>query len=174
MKQPKIIAAGLVALGLAAAGAAIATAQEAVPAEPGQGPRAEMQVKPAHFRGERGDREHGGRDGGRRGHEMFQEIFIQVDADGNGAVTQEEIDTFRANKVAEADTSGDGALSIEEFDTVYRELTRSRMVDAFQRLDADGDGVITDAELDQRFAHVVDRMDRNGDGAISKEDRGRR
>lgn len=109
--------------------------------------------------------------GGRGG--MFRAVFMQIDADKDGKITQAEIDAFRDAKVSGADTSGDGALSIEEFDTIYREMTRSRMVDAFQRLDEDGDGQISKAEMDARFGNVVKFMDRNGDGALSMEDRGR-
>jgi Ca2+-binding EF-hand superfamily protein len=98
-------------------------------------------------------------------------LFEEIDADGDGAVTQAEIDAFRAAKVAGADTSGDGALSIEEFDTLYREFTRWRMVRAFQELDTDGDGVISQAEMDRRFGRVVEQMDRDGDGALTLQDR---
>lgn len=175
MKQSKIFTAGLVALGIATAGAAIATAQDMVPAGPQDGSRAEMQAERAKFRGRDGGH-HGrmGGHGGPGGREGFIELFEQVDSDGNGLVTQEEIDIYRSAKVGEADTSGDGALSIEEFDTIYREMTRSRMVDAFQRLDADGDGVVSEAEMDRRFGSIVERMDRNADGALSLEDRPRR
>lgn len=124
-----------------------------------------------HGKGER----HGARGerfGRHGGGEMMRALFAKVDANGDGSVTQAEIDTYRAGKLAEVDTSGDGALSIEEFDTLYREMTRLQMVRAFQRLDTDGDGVISPAEMDARFGHIVQRMDRNGDGALSIQDRG--
>ena len=111
--------------------------------------------------------------GGPRG-EMFRTILTEVDADKDGAITQAEVDAFRQAKVAGADANSDGGLSIDEFDTVYRELTRSNMVRAFQRLDTDGDGTITKAEMDNRFGNIVKFMDRNDDGKLSKEDRGGR
>lgn len=116
---------------------------------------------------------HGRSSGRRGGSDMMQQLFRQVDADGDGSITQEEIDAFRAKQVSDADTSGDGALSIEEFDTIYRELTQTRMVRAFQRLDTDGDGIISPEEMDARFDGIVKRMDRNGDGALSIDDRSR-
>lgn len=121
-------------------------------------------------RGSRHEGHHGGRHGGRG---MMMQIFDRVDADGDGAVTQAEIDAYRAEQVSAADANGDGALAIEEFDVIYRALTRSRMVDAFQDLDEDGDGVVSPAEMDDRFGSIVERMDRNGDGALGVEDRGR-
>ncbi len=190
MKASRHIATGLVALMLAGSGAAIATAQSQPPAQdqaspdvnvapltPPQAPPMKADFRDHH--GPRGDmRGHEGRWGG-RGFEgdgpgqMFRSIFVEIDANGDGSVTQDEIDTFRASKVSQADASGDGALSIEEFDTLYREFTRERMVRAFQRLDADGDGVISQQEMDRRFGDVVDRMDRNDDGALSLQDRPR-
>ncbi|MFX0543748.1 EF-hand domain-containing protein [Roseovarius sp. S4756] len=122
------------------------------------------------------DGKHGkrhGKHGGRHG-EMMRTVMGQIDADKDGTVTMEEIDAFRAAKLAEIDASGDGALSIEEFDTLYREMTRSRMVDMFQKLDADGDGVISSEEMDSRVGRMVERMDRNDDGVLSAEDRGRK
>lgn len=53
-------------------------------------------------------------------------------------------------------------------------MTWSRMVRAFQRLDVDGDGIISSDEMDGRFGDIVQQMDRNGDGALSVEDRGGR
>jgi Ca2+-binding EF-hand superfamily protein len=89
-------------------------------------------------------------------------------------VTQAEIDTFRAAQLSAADTSGDGSVSLDEFATVYFARIRPQMVDAFQACDDDGDGAITSAELEARFANVVSRLDRDGDGALSLQDRGDR
>ncbi len=103
---------------------------------------------------------------------MFGAMMQKVDADADGAVTQAEIDTFRATLVTGADTSGEGDISLDEFETIYLEMIRDRMVDAFQNLDSDGDGVVTQAEMDQRFGNVVEQMDRNDDGKIDADDRG--
>jgi Ca2+-binding EF-hand superfamily protein len=133
-------------------------------------------VKPGFFAGLKakfGGGE-GGFRGGRGGGEMMQKLLVDVDADKSGSVTQDEINAFRAAKVSAADASKDGALSIEEFSTAYNELMRSRMVDAFQNFDEDGDGSITAAELDMRFGSIVANMDRNGDGVLSPADRPQR
>lgn len=181
MKPSRILPAAVLAVALVGTGALVATAQDSAtlsnttPAASGH----PMPMKAGfrgddHERGERmehrGDHERGERGehrGGRGGPAMFMDLFGQVDADGDGAVTQDEIDAFRTAKIGAADTSGDGALSIEEFETLYREFTRARMVDAFQSLDADGDGTITEAEIDNRVGFIVDRLDRDGDGVLT-------
>lgn len=168
MKPSKLLPAGFLAMVLAGTGALVATAQTADDAAP---TRAEEAAQPAQFRG--GDREHRGggarfaRGGHRGGGEMLRTLFDAVDTDGDGTVTQAEIDAYRAARLTEVDASGDGALSIEEFDTLYRAFTRSRMVDAFQELDADGDGVISADEMDSRVSGFVRRLDRDGDGELT-------
>ncbi|MFP1631297.1 EF-hand domain-containing protein [Zhengella sp. ZM62] len=184
MNRSTLLAAALVAITVTGTGAVVAIAQDGAPQAMGQQMQGMKMMRAGWGDGERGWGRHGGEGrhwgkhhGGRHGMGghggMFRTLFTEVDADKDGKITQAEIDTFREAKVASADASGDGSLSIEEFDTLYREFTRSRMVDAFQRLDDDGDGQITRAELDARLANVVKFMDRNGDGALSMEDRGR-
>lgn len=107
--------------------------------------------------------------GGRRGGGMrMLEIF---DTNGDGAVTQAEIDAFRAEQIATHDTDGDGSLTLEEYQALWGEVMRERMVDQFQRHDDDGDGVVTAEEFNERFGRIVERMDRNGDGQLDQEDR---
>lgn len=162
MKASKPRPMGFLALALKGTGAVVATAQT-TPIAPDT-PAAHGQVERAGYRGNRAAV-------GRGGSEIFRALFTEVDVDGDGSVTQGEIYAYRATKVGEADVSRDGALSIAEFDTLYREFTRPRMVDAVQKLDADGDGAISAGEVDARFGGVVDRMD--GDGALTLQDRRR-
>ena len=167
MSHSKILPVVFIVASLVGGSTMIASAQEAPAstatetAAPASNPGMLARIK-AKFGGDRGFG---------RGGEMFQKIMVEVDADKNGSVTEDEINTFRAAKVAAADTSKDGVLSLDEFATAYNELMRSRMVDAFQNLDDDGNGSITAAELDSRFGSVVAKMDRNGDGALSPADR---
>jgi len=98
-------------------------------------------------------------------------LFEQADANGDRELTRAEIDGFRASLVGNADASGDGSLSIDEFDTAFRQLTRTRMVRAFQRLDRDGDGVIGTAEMDRPLERMIERMDRDGDGVLKMRER---
>ncbi len=101
-------------------------------------------------------------------------MLRSFDTDGDRALTQAEIDAGIAARVASADADGDGALSLAEFGTVWEDMTETRRVRAFQRLDPNGDASVTTAELEARFGGIVERMDRNGDGQLDQADRGRR
>ena len=130
----------------------------------------------ADGRWDRGSRDHGGyheafgdRDGGKRGGMM--RMFESFDTNADGALTQEEIDTFRTERFAAFDGNGDKALELDEYKALWLDAMHERMVDRFQKLDADGDGKVTDAEFGEPFARMVARADRNGDGKIDKDDR---
>lgn len=109
------------------------------------------------------ERGHGGH-GGPRGEMLFRTF----DTDKDGAVTAAEIDAETERRLNGNDADGDGALSLKEFEGVWMEMLRNRMVDAFQRFDEDGDGVITKAEVDQKTSWMMSRMDRDGDGKIMR------
>ncbi len=124
---------------------------------------------------------HGGF-GGHHGHGMHllakgplgltaMEMLESIDADGDGKLTQAEIDKARNDRHAAHDADGDGNLGLEEFAGLWRETTRPLTVRAFQMLDTDGDGVIKRAEYDRPLAGIVERFDRNDDGALSPDDR---
>ena len=98
------------------------------------------------------------------------EMFDAVDADGDGKLTQAEIDKLRNERHAAHDADGDGDLSLEEFAGLWNEATRPLTVRAFQMLDADGDAIVTRAEYDRPLAGIVERFDRNGDGGLSMKD----
>lgn len=48
---------------------------------------------------------------------------------------------------------------------------RGMMRQILQKVDVDGDGVVTQAEMDAKFGNVVERMDRNDDGKLDRDDR---
>ena len=98
------------------------------------------------------------------------EVFAAVDADGDGKLTQAEIDKFRNDRHAVHDADGDGNLSLEEFAGLWHETTRPLTVRAFQMLDTDGDGAIARAEYDRPLAGIVQRLDRDRDGGLSMRD----
>ena len=74
------------------------------------------------------------------------EMFDAVDADGDGRLTQAEIDKARNDRHAAHDADADGNLSLEEFAGLWQETTRP-------------------------LAGIVERLDRDGDGGLSMRDR---
>ena len=99
------------------------------------------------------------------------EMFDSIDADGDGKLTQAEIDAARNDRHMAHDANGDGNLDLEEFAGLWHEITRPLTVRAFQMLDTDGDALVTRAEFDRPLADIVERLDRNRDGGLSMSDR---
>lgn len=117
---------------------------------------------------------HHGHMGGyaKRGHGMAM-MLERFDANKDGKLTQEELDGSRKELLAKHDADKDGKLSLKEFETLWMEFMHKRMVRGFQRIDEDGDAVITLEEFMKPYSDAVSRMDRNDDGVLDKEDRKR-
>lgn len=109
---------------------------------------------------------HGGHHKGRRFHRMFE----SYDTNGDGKLTQAEIDAARADRLARFDADGDQSLTLEEYEALWVDAMRDRMVDRFQHLDENGDAIVTAEEFSRPFARIVQFMDRNDDGEISRDD----
>lgn len=85
---------------------------------------------------------------------------FDADADGDGAVSNEEAHGTLQSMHSKADTNGDGLLSLDEFNPLHAEMTRGLMVDRFQHLDTDGDGKVTAGEM----TAPADRMQMRSQG----------
>jgi hypothetical protein len=97
----------------------------------------------------------------------------RYDLDDDGQITQEEIDSNRAEWHAEFSGDGD-ALTLEQFQALWLRARREQMVREFQRFDRDGDGEITLEEYQRPMEGFVERFDRNDDQALSRDDMQRR
>ncbi|MCV0424073.1 MAG: calcium-binding protein [Roseibium sp.] len=125
--------------------------------------------------GERGQRAEARDRKGRGGHErgrggparMFMQVF---DTNSDGTVTREDFDARRAELFALADTNGSGSFTLEDFGPLWLAVNENRVVDMFQRADADGSLGITAEEHGKRMERLMDRADRNKDGVITKAD----
>jgi hypothetical protein len=96
------------------------------------------------------------------------------DNNGDGALTQAELDAGREQRRATFDANADGNLSLQEYEALWLAARRECMVDAFQALDADGDGVITVVEFARPSENMVAWLDRNGDAMLTREEMRRR
>lgn len=112
-------------------------------------------------------------------------IFEELDADGNGAVTLDEMQAAGQARFAEADTDGDGALSRDELIARSQARIESRVDRMLERLDSDGDGLLSMAELDAAREgrdgrgprhgrrgpnpeRIFERLDADGDGQVTE------
>jgi hypothetical protein len=116
--------------------------------------------------GDGGPRWHRG--GGRKLH-----MLEQLDTNKDKKLTQEEIDEARSTLLTSHDTNKDGQLTLQEFEAVWLEQMRQMMVRQFQRLDRDGNAVVTVEEFSKPFSGIVARLDRNDDKVLDESDRGR-
>lgn len=112
--------------------------------------------------------------------DVTEELFNAIDQDGDGLITLADLPDACPDPregllriLADADTDGDGAISWEEFDRALPELGS----EAFDRLDLNGDGVLTVADLPPgpipavrvwriRLLRMLCRVDTNLDGAL--------
>ncbi|MEM9432759.1 MAG: calcium-binding protein [Pseudomonadota bacterium] len=103
--------------------------------------------------------------------------FETLDTDGDGQVTQEEMQALAASRFAVADSNNDGVLSTEElmarFEGRMQERMERRVARMIEARDDNGDGVLSAEELapnEDRMARRFDRLDTNSDGSISQEE----
>lgn len=102
------------------------------------------------------------------------QIVEKADTNKDGKVDAAELSAYFDKALTEANTDGKDGVTIQEFEPWFWQQQRQMMVRAFQHLDADGDGIVTKAELDSMGKVMLDRLDRNDDGSISQDDRAQR
>lgn len=114
----------------------------------------------------------GGMMGGMDGGPMMD--FATLDADKDGKVTQDEMTAFHTAKVTAADADKDGKLSADELAAMQMTAMQARAANRaammVERMDSDGDGLISAAEMaaGPNRADIFARMDADGDGAVTQ------
>ncbi|EEW25660.1 EF-hand domain-containing protein [Rhodobacter ferrooxidans] len=100
--------------------------------------------------------------------------FDAIDADKDGKVTQAELTAHHAAQVTAADADKDGKMSVAELAAMDLAQMQARATQRAEqmvaRLDSDGDGLLTAAEMATRPAPapMLAMLDTDKDGAISK------
>jgi len=107
--------------------------------------------------------------GGHHGHraESFVELF---DTNKDGKVSLDEFMAEHARLFGAADVDKDGSLSVDEFRRRGRLIQSLGTTTIFDMLDANGDGKISQAELDAPTKRWVGRYDANKDGALDADE----
>lgn len=108
-------------------------------------------------------------------HHRPHHSFEELDANGDGKLTQEEMETHMQARFEGADTDGNGSLSQEELlariSAEQAKRAEKYVAHMIDRHDADGDGALTMDEMQSRHkGKMFSRMDADDDGAVTKEE----
>lgn len=97
--------------------------------------------------------------------------FSQLDTDGNGEISADEMQARANGRFAQMDTNGDGVVTATELE----EMSSRRVARLMERADANKDGQLTQDEMrearqTQRMARMMERFDTDGSGGLSPEE----
>jgi Ca2+-binding EF-hand superfamily protein len=103
--------------------------------------------------------------------------FFEADANNDGVVTRQEFDASRATHFTRLDTDNNGQLTREEMRQMFGERGRRGHRGGghqLARADANNDGNITRDEFLARPTQMFERLDADNDGVISEAERPQR
>ncbi|MDE0588989.1 EF-hand domain-containing protein [Halocynthiibacter sp. C4] len=115
-----------------------------------------------------------GEKGDKRGGARFN--IEEIDTNGDGMISQEEIAAHQAARFKAMDTDGDGKISSEEMaaqaDKKRAERKENRSERMIKALDKDGDGLVSEEEMQARSMgdDMFEKLDTDGDGLLSMEE----
>ena len=93
----------------------------------------------------------------------------RLDANDDGAIDQQEFVTVQ--RLKEADSDGDGTLTTDELIAMIEKQRVERMANRLtRRLDVDGDGKVTLAEVEKQKTERFALLDRNDDGKLERDE----
>jgi len=107
---------------------------------------------------------------------VFGFNIVEIDTNGDGSISLDEIQAKRAADSKALDANGDGMISQDELVTfqMAKEKARieARVAKRFAAQDVNGDGELSAAELMARPlpTQMFERMDRNDDGVLSPDE----
>lgn len=107
-----------------------------------------------------------------------QQLFRNIDGNGDGALSREEYMAYRGRVFGGMDADGQGSLSQDEFmaggpgGQTMTKRHRVRREEMFRALNRGGSGAISRPEWDREGEELFNLRDRNGDGNIMPEEFG--
>lgn len=112
-----------------------------------------------------------GRSGGGENAPTFEEL----DANGDGIISLEELEGQSDARFDEMDTDGDGFLSVDEITAMIEAQAAERAAKGVERMierfDEDEDGVISADEMPSPdHSRLIDHADEDEDGSISEDE----
>lgn len=108
--------------------------------------------------------------------QSFPTLASSLDTNGDGGISQEELDAYLSQRFTFLDADGNGTVTREEFRTAEeRDNTLQRpkqeyLDRTFGRLDSDSDVQLTKNELLAGASQRFKRADADGDGVLTAED----
>ena len=98
-----------------------------------------------------------------------ERLFVAIDANGDGTLSAEEI-AAAADSLKKLDANGDGAISREELRPAAGERARAPRTAAatIQQADRDGDAKLSKLEAPSPLMENFERVDANGDGLVDE------
>ncbi|MEM8978662.1 MAG: EF-hand domain-containing protein [Pseudomonadota bacterium] len=97
--------------------------------------------------------------------------FAELDTNGDGSLTQDEITARAKMRFDEVDTNGDGQLSSEEIAARADERMAKRVERMISRRDSNDDGALSFEEMQgDRKGRGFSRLDADGDGVVSEDE----
>lgn len=100
---------------------------------------------------------------------MSPEAFVQrFDKNRDGILEMKELPELLQKRLAAADTNRDGKLSVEELHAFRAAFKGGGK--KFERLDKNGDGVLTKDEVGEHKWERIAKADANKDGKVTKDE----
>lgn len=98
----------------------------------------------------------------------------QIDANGDGAISMEEVAAMQADRFKKLDLDGNGEVTADELTehtlTVQRKRIARMAEMQVNRLDSNKDGVVSEEEFTASAEEGFARRDANDDGELTREE----
>ncbi|OPZ11610.1 MAG: transaldolase/EF-hand domain-containing protein [candidate division BRC1 bacterium ADurb.BinA364] len=100
-------------------------------------------------------------------------LFMRYDADGDGKISKDEMPEKMRPFLASMDSNGDGFVDEEEAGALAQKAVPAAPAPgapsvSFLRYDQDNDGAVSREEMPEALGHLIDRLDANGDGKVDR------